>query len=168
MVSKRILKIISVIVVILLTGAIGYFVLVNKRVADCERKTGSKRNQCFRDLAIERKDENLCTKINPEEVKNCISTIQWDIKLSKVPKTKSECLAQKGRWGRSGPWNPTERCNPRTSDGRKTCTDYTQCEGSCIAETASSTLGKCSEYLLQKGEFDLIDGKAFQGPVEVE
>lgn len=166
MVSKRIVKIISVLFVFVLTGAIGYFALVKKQIADCERKTGSERNQCFRDLAIERKDENLCEKINPEEVKNCIYSIRWDTKLSKIPKTKSGCLAQNGSWGSRGLWNPTERCNPRTSDGKKSCTDYTQCEGSCIAEAVSSTLGMCSEYLFQKGEFDLIDGKAFQGPVE--
>lgn len=39
-----------------------------------------------------------------------------------------------------------ERCNPKTTDWGKGCTDTAECQGACLVEHATDTTGTCSEY----------------------
>lgn len=54
----------------------------------------------------------------------------------------NECINNNGipRWSPTGPF-----CSLKTSDGGKTCTDSSQCEGLCLAENENSKSGKCSD-----------------------
>jgi len=49
------------------------------------------------------------------------------------PKTKEDCLKQKGEWRKPGPW-PMEACMLKNKDGGKFCLSGFQCEvGSCLS-----------------------------------
>ena len=55
-----------------------------------------------------------------------------------------ECIENNGRpqvGHDAGPF-----CNIKTSDAGKKCTDSSQCEGYCIAETQDDNSGLCTEY----------------------
>jgi hypothetical protein len=54
-------------------------------------------------------------------------------------------------------------CNIKTNDAGKKCTDSSQCEGHCIAETINDSSGFCTDYKELSdgcGWFELINGKA--------
>ena len=157
-----------------LTGTEKQASVDDKGMAECEQKVRNERNQCFRDLAITRKDSSLCE--NAGELKGvCLRYIAIFIKkdlnlcekipsgslgaskeecrktiLFQLPETREACREQGGAWGRIGA-RPVEQCNLRTSDSGKACTDSSQCESACIGESISSTVGKCSEWRITVG-----------------
>lgn len=143
--------------------------------SNCNSKIGSERNQCFRDLAREQKDSNLCECAGElkgvcyryiaifitKDATLCDKIPNWSIGASKeeckdsvsfalIPETKEECIAQGGVWDKIG-MRPIESCNIPTSDGGEICTSSYQCEGKCIGEDATSTSGKCSEWKIIVG-----------------
>ncbi len=75
---------------------------------------------------------------------------------SPYPSTEKACSAQGGKWGRIG-FNPESRCNLRTRDGGKSCTDYRQCEGTCVAGDPKTSTGpnnasgQCTEWKITLG-----------------
>lgn len=72
------------------------------------------------------------------------------VKLPSLPENREECLAQGGKWGRIG-LSEFEKCNLKTSDLGKKCTDSSQCQGSCLGEGTFSRAGKCSEWRITVG-----------------
>ena len=64
--------------------------------------------------------------------------------------TKKECLERGGIWGKGG-LMLMETCNLPTSDGGRVCTDFSQCEGSCVGKNTDSTVGECSEWKIILG-----------------
>jgi hypothetical protein len=80
------------------------------------------------------------------------------------PKTETDCIAQGGVWNKND-FSPRYWCVLKTTDAGKDCTDYGQCEGSCLAESETSTSGKCSEYIMPTECYTpLKNGKA-QGTI---
>jgi len=66
-----------------------------------------------------------------------------------VPQDAAACKAAGGNWTRLGiPCEACEkRCDLKTTDSGKRCTDSNQCQGSCVASGESSTSGKCAAYV---------------------
>ncbi|MBI2430887.1 MAG: hypothetical protein HYV39_02650 [Candidatus Levybacteria bacterium] len=83
-------------------------------------------------------------------------------KLSPLPKTKEACLKQGGKWGRIG-ISEFEKCNLKTSDKGKACTDSSQCESSCIGESFSSRSGKCSSWRITVGCYYFVNNGKVDG-----
>ena len=57
----------------------------------------------------------------------------------------------------SGPF-----CNSRTADAGKECTNSSQCQSICLAESMEETSGKCSEFEVLGdgcGWFEVINGE---------
>jgi len=73
-----------------------------------------------------------------------------------IPNNKQECEAKGGKWGLFG-IALIERCNLPTSDGGKTCTDRSQCEGLCLAENVNSTVGKCTAWRMTFGCVNILE-----------
>jgi len=73
-----------------------------------------------------------------------------------VPINKQDCEARGGEWGRFG-MAQIEQCNLPTSDGGKTCTDRSQCEGFCVAEETNATVGKCTAWKLTFGCINIVE-----------
>jgi len=67
-----------------------------------------------------------------------------------VDTDKDSCEALGGKWGAIGLF-PEEVCNLPTSDAGKVCSDAVECEGSCLAETATAVEGKCTPWTITIG-----------------
>ena len=83
-------------------------------------------------------------------------------KLPPIPETREECLKQKGKWDKIG-LSEGEKCNLKTSDSGKTCTDSSQCEGSCLGESVSSRSGKCSSFRITVGCYFFVNEGKVEG-----
>lgn len=76
-----------------------------------------------------------------------------------VPRDKDTCEAAGGKWGQVGLY-PHEICNMPTPDGGKTCSDESDCMGSCFAENEGDKTGKCTEWTTVVGcNFNVENGK---------
>jgi len=58
---------------------------------------------------------------------------------------KTMCEAGSGKWEKLGPYN-AERCNPKTTDAGKICTDTSECQGACLVKSWADGHGFCSDY----------------------
>lgn len=151
----------------------------------CDTLGGAKKNQCFRDLAIDRTDAELCARAgNLSNI--CYNTIAVQTRnpllcdritdspdttrqrcrkfASQIPfpSTEEECVAKNGVWAIHG-FSPMKSCNLPTSDKGKTCTDVDECEGTCLGDVPTATSGTCSEWRLTFGcQILLMQGNARQ------
>jgi len=76
-----------------------------------------------------------------------------------VQHQKNICELSGGAWEKFGA-NKVERCNPKTTDAGKRCTDTAQCQGACFVTSPNATYGFCSEYRYFSGCFDgMYQGK---------
>jgi len=90
--------------------------------------------------------------------KDCSNALKNSIKLS-IPNTEEECLQKNGVWRAIG-LRPTPGCNLKSSDFGQACTDFSQCQGTCIGDSEQSTTGKCSEWIITVGCYmELQNGK---------
>ncbi|OGZ16074.1 MAG: hypothetical protein A3H76_01445 [Candidatus Lloydbacteria bacterium RIFCSPLOWO2_02_FULL_54_12] len=77
----------------------------------------------------------------------------------RVKEAELTCLKEGGAWGRTGV-SIREECNLPTKDGGEVCTDYSECEGTCVGE-AGATSGKCTGWTITKGCYAVVrNGKA--------
>lgn len=67
-----------------------------------------------------------------------------------LPATKEECLQKGGTWKQWG-LAPVESCNLPATDAGKVCTDFSQCQGTCLGESLKSTEGKCTDWVRTGG-----------------
>ena len=75
-----------------------------------------------------------------------------------LPTTEQDCRQQGGTWGPQGK-AVLEVCNLPTSDSGNSCTDVSQCEGTCLANAdPAATMGQCSPYTLNFGCYDIMQG----------
>jgi len=86
----------------------------------------------------------------------------------RVPTTPGECKAAGAQWTRLG---FSERCDVRTSDAGKMCTDSAQCQGTCQAApevaVGQLTSGSCSPYVSNFGRQLIVEhGRAVEYFVE--
>ncbi|MFA6534194.1 MAG: hypothetical protein WCT37_03405 [Patescibacteria group bacterium] len=68
----------------------------------------------------------------------------------RIPETKEDCLQKGGSWKQWG-IAPVESCNLSTTDGGKVCTDFSQCQGTCLGENIKSIEGKCTDWVRTGG-----------------
>lgn len=74
------------------------------------------------------------------------------------PASEQDCVQQGGIWGPQGKAG-LEVCNLPTSDSGNSCTDVSQCEGTCLANAdPAATVGQCSPYTLNFGCYDIMQG----------
>lgn len=74
--------------------------------------------------------------------------------------SESECQKCGGKWGVLSMDLNMTGCNPKTSDAGKSCTNYDQCVGICLAKDESSVSGTCSEYKFSLGcTLEFSDGQ---------
>lgn len=74
------------------------------------------------------------------------------------PASERDCVQQGGTWGPQGKAG-LEVCNLPTSDSGNSCTDVSQCEGTCLANAdPAATMGQCSPYTLNFGCYDIMQG----------
>jgi hypothetical protein len=91
-----------------------------------------------------------------------------------IPNTEPECLARGGSWEARGlPFiGRPKNCELKTSDRGKSCTDSTQCEGSCIAllgqKDGAAATGSCSRNAPYSGPFPKVVQGTVRWPREVE
>ena|SRR6218665_1890633 len=86
-----------------------------------------------------------------------------------VPTTEPECIGRGGNWttlGLPAPGKP-KICDIKTNDSGKSCTDSSQCEGSCLAPgkagPGTATAGSCSTYVANFGNVTQVkNGKVEQ------
>ena len=86
-----------------------------------------------------------------------------------VPATEPECVGRGGSWttlGLPAPGKP-KICDLKTKDSGKSCTDSSQCEGSCLAPSkatpGTAAAGSCSEYVANFGNVTQVsNGKVEQ------
>ncbi len=67
---------------------------------------------------------------------------------------RQTCVREGGRWGKGGLLG-LEMCFPHYSDGGKTCTTSSQCQGQCDAETRQCTESfsfGCQSFLDDTGD----------------
>ncbi len=79
-----------------------------------------------------------------------------------TPSTQEECAKAGGTWGKIG-LSPTDACNIKAADFGKTCTDQSQCQGTCIGENESSVSGKCSEWIITVGCHPILQNGKVNG-----
>jgi len=151
----------------------------------CAILGGAKSNQCFRDLAIDRLDSELCVRAgnlanicynaiavqtrNPllcDRITDSPDTTRQRCRkfASQIPfpSTEQDCIAKSGVWAIHG-LSPMKSCNLPTSDKGKTCTDVDECEGTCLGDVPTATSGTCSEWRLTFGcQILLMQGNARQ------
>ncbi|MDD5026225.1 MAG: hypothetical protein PHH13_02490 [Candidatus Peribacteraceae bacterium] len=151
----------------------------------CAAMGGAKSSQCFRDLAIDRTDAELCTRAgnlanicynaiavqtrNPllcDRITDSSDTTQQRCRkfASQIPfpSTEEECIAKNGVWAIHG-LSPMKSCNLPTSDKGKICTNVDECEGTCLGNVPTATSGTCSEWRLTFGcRIFLMQGNARQ------
>ena len=100
----------------------------------------------------------------------CAHTSYARVPKPSIPATEAGCKQLDGNWGPLG-ISGTLRCDIKTSDSGKRCTDSRECQGSCLApegtEAGVSVFGACSAYVSNFGNVILVtDGKA--DPYNVE
>jgi len=86
----------------------------------------------------------------------------------RIPDTETECLGLGGNWTRLG---LQMRCDVKTADGGKACTDSSECQGACLAaedtQAGRAAIGKCSPYRANFGGVTFVErGKAVRYNVE--
>lgn len=155
------------------------------RTRACVALGGVKSQQCFRDLAIDRLDSELCVRAgslagicynavavrtrnpllcdritdSPDATRQRCRKYASQIPF---PATEEECVAKNGVWAIHG-LSPMKSCNLPTSDKGKTCTDVDECEGTCLGDVPTASSGTCSEWRLTFGcHVVLMQGNARQ------
>jgi hypothetical protein len=72
-----------------------------------------------------------------------------------IPTTEAECAAHHGNWSQQGLRGGPYRCDLKSSDARKRCTDGSQCEGECLVANTlalgTRAVGNCSEFVVTYG-----------------
>jgi len=98
-----------------------------------------------------------------------------------VPRDKPTCEAQGGKWGPLGGIRNRIGCNIPYSDGGKTCSDSSECQGECIFEDQLANVlagkpvkkfipgepvtGICASWRVMFGCFTYVRmGNVFPGP----
>lgn len=75
-----------------------------------------------------------------------------------LPTTEQDCRQQGGTWGPQGMLG-RNMCNLPTIDAGQSCTDPSQCEGTCLGGTdPTATSGTCSPYTLNFGCYPIVQG----------
>jgi len=57
------------------------------------------------------------------------------------------------------------RCIYDTNDGGKVCTDSSQCQGMCLADSENAKEGKCTEHNLTLGCLNKVENGKVQGTI---
>ena len=60
------------------------------------------------------------------------------------------------------------RCIYDTNDGGKVCTDSSQCEGMCLADSENAKEGRCTEHNLTLGCLNKVENGKVQGTICVD
>lgn len=88
------------------------------------------------------------------------------------PQNQADCERLGGKWGKIGIF-PKKICNLPTKDANKVCNDFSECEGTCMAELSKDQIektwrsrvtinasGKCTPWRLTVGCYPRVhDGK---------
>jgi hypothetical protein len=93
----------------------------------------------------------------PTPIISCVNRIP-------LPKSKDDCISQRGVWKKQGP-EPFETCNRKASDRGNLCRDNNECEGMCQVDLTKEELsqgmrgklnvnkkfGQCSVWVVELG-----------------
>lgn len=70
-----------------------------------------------------------------------------------IPKDQATCLAAGGEWRRLGiPCDTCPKsCDLPTSDAGAACSDFSHCQGACLADSEEATSGRCAARMMSFG-----------------
>ena len=82
--------------------------------------------------------------------------------IGEIPRTKEQCEAENGSW-QTETISSSFSCNFKTNDFGKACSNSSECEGPCFADSADAVSGYCSEFRTDSScHMTFENGKAVQ------
>jgi len=90
-----------------------------------------------------------------------LEDIPLAVKRVVIPQTERKCDEAGGHWAQLGLGGGPFRCDFRSEDARKVCTDSLQCEGECLVAkdipVGSRAIGGCSDFVATYGCHNFIE-----------